>query len=131
MTKAEVQKLLYNEVQLNQIFDFIHGQECEIYKTDDWNKAREDDIVYIPDTDLNEIIINKVIKGYEIRNTLINLYTKRDFITVCDDNEKMAEDLFNYIDWQHPNIQDILDGYDESEANEFYQRYGCSLNEFK
>lgn len=131
MTKTELLKLLRNGVKLNQIFDFVPGQECEIYKASDWNKTREDDVIYIPDISLNEICIDKSIYFDDERlHILRQCYTKGNFITVCDGNEKMAEDLFNYVDWQHLDIQDLLDCYDESEEKEFYERYGQSLKEF-
>lgn len=31
-----------------------------------------------------------------------DFYTKQDFINICNGDEKMAYDLFNMVDWQHP-----------------------------
>ena len=129
MTKQEILKLLRNGVKLNQIFDFISGQECEIYKADDWTQAREDDIVYIPDISLNDICIDKNIHFEDERLYILRqFYRKKDFVLECHGNEKIAEDLFNYVDWQHPDIQDLLDSYDKFDADEFCRRYGCLLS---
>lgn len=80
MTKQEILKLLRNGVKLNQIFDFISGQECEIYKSDDWTQAREDDIVYIPDISLNDICIDKNIHFEDERLYILRqFYRKKRF----------------------------------------------------
>ena len=43
----------------------------------------------------------------------------------CDGNEKLARELFEFVDWQHPNIQDVLDTYDDEELEE---EYGFSID---
>lgn len=29
-------------------------------------------------------------------------YTRQDFIELCDGNEKLARELYDHVDWQHP-----------------------------
>lgn len=48
----------------------------------------------------------------------------------CHDIESVAEGLFNIVDWQHPDIQDVLDGYTEDDDEEFKKEYGVSIMEF-
>lgn len=132
ITKKDLWKMLNKGIPLNEIFNFIPGQDCEIYKAVDFDESEMDDIIYIPDTNLNEIYVDSTVYYTdEIENILGNCYTKNDFIEECNGNEKMAADLFGYVDWQHPCVQDLLDGYDESDSEEFYRRYGCSLSEFE
>ena len=132
VTKKDLWKMLNKGIPLNEIFTFVPGQDCEIYKAVDFNESEMDDVIYIPDTNLNEIYVGSTVYYTdEIENILRNCYTKRDFIEECNGNEKLAEDLFDYVDWQHPWVQDLLDGYDESDAEVFYERYGCSLSEFE
>lgn len=132
VTKKGLKQLLeMNYLPLNEIFNFTDGQDCMIYKTNDFDKAEMDDIVYIPDIYLNEIPINHIkYDEDEIDNILIHCITKQDFLDECKGNETLARDLFDFVDWQRPDIQDLLDGYDESDAEEFEERYGCSLSEF-
>ena len=47
MTKQEILKLLRNGVKLNQIFDFISGQECEKIKADTWYTMLNGEIVEV------------------------------------------------------------------------------------
>ena len=48
----------------------------------------------------------------------------------CHDVKNVAERLFNIVDWQHPDIQDVLDGYIEYDDEEFKEDFGVSINEF-
>ena len=50
--------------------------------------------------------------------------TRNDFVEECRSHEDLARELFDFVDWQHPNIQDLLDGYDDEE---FEERYGFSM----
>ena len=132
VTKKGLKQLLeMNYLPLNEIFNFTDGQDCMIYKTNEFDKAEMDDIVYIPDIYLNEIPINHIkYDEDEIDNILIHCITKQDFLDECKGNEKLARDLFDFVDWQHPDIQDLLDGWNEFEEEEFYKTYGCSLKDF-
>ena len=115
VTKKDLkQSLEENYLPLNEIFNFTDGQDCLIYKATDFDKAEMDDIVYIPDICLNEIPINHIkYDEDEIDNILIHCITKQDFLDECKGNEKLARDLFDFVDWQHPDIQDLLDGWNE------------------
>ena len=115
VTKKGLKQLLEeNYLPLNEIFNFTDGQDCLIYKATDFDKAEMDDIVYIPDICLNEIPINHIkYDEDEIDNILIHCITKQDFLDECKGNEKLARDLFDFVDWQHPDIQDLLDGWNE------------------
>ena len=103
MTKTEVKERIYKGECLSDMFEFTDGQDCEIYKGD-WNSG--EDVIYIPDIDLNEICINRpliqILDEEEIEDILSSLYTGRDFMELVDDNEELAKRLFYYVDWQHP-----------------------------
>ena len=107
------------------MFDFSDGQDCIIYKSD---FEITDDIIYIPDIDLNEINIDTKLNKEEIKNILNSCYTGNDFVEECNGYKDVAEELFEFVDWQHPNIMDMLETYGE---NEFEEKYGFSIEELK
>lgn len=127
MTKLELRYILMGGKKLEDIFDFTNGQECLIYKGKFLPGIMGDDICYIPDIFLNEILYNRTVSESEIEDIIDECYTTNDFIDECNGHEKLAEDLFNHVDWQHPDIQDFLEGYDD--ANQFFEEYGFSINE--
>ena len=123
MTKNELKMKLEAGAFLVDLFDFTYGQECLIYKG---NFEISDQIIYIPDVDLNEIDTESVLEDEEIENVIDCCYTGNDFVAECSGHEDLAMELFNFVDWQHPNIQDVLDGYDD---DEFEERYGFSMED--
>ena len=54
------------------------------------------------------------------------LYNKR-FIKECNGHENIAEDLFNYVDWQTPDIDDFMEGYDDKE--QFFKEYRFPMDD--
>ena len=109
MTKNEIRERLKEGKTLCKIFNFTDGQECLIYNGE-WNPG--DEVIYIPDVDLNEIEIlfplayyndNDEIQEDKINEAINNMYTGKDFMNLADDNEEFAKDLFDYCDWQHPS----------------------------
>ena len=77
MTKKELKNKLIKGSHLEIIFDFSDGQECLIYKG---KFEVSDEIIYIPDIDLNEIDIESVLDDEEIENVIHNCYTGNDFV---------------------------------------------------
>ena len=113
MTKDEVRARLMAGENLDSILHFIDGQECMIFKVsmEEYESCGKDEVVYVPDIDLNEIPVDKDlsvdIEG--IFEVLGCCYTKGDFFEMCEERygkngsayEKAAE-LFDYVDWQNP-----------------------------
>lgn len=118
MTKDELRKELKAGVKLEDIFEFTEGQDCLIYKGKFLPGIIGDDICYIPDIYLNEITVNRPVREDEIDGIVHCCYTTNDFINECKGHENLAKDLFNYVDWQHPDIQDFLDCYDDEVFND-------------
>lgn len=127
MTKDQLVERLKNGEHLEDIFEFTDGQECLIYKGD---FEVSDNIIYIPDIWLNELNVDNKATEEDIEDIIHNCYTGKDFMEECHNIENIAERLFNTVDWQHPDIQDILDGYDEEDDEEFKEDYGVSIKEF-
>ena len=125
MTKKELKDKLLTGAFLNDLFEFSDGQECLIYKGD---FEVSDRIIYIPDVDLNEIDTESVLEDEEIENVINHFFTGNVFVLECNGHEDLARELFDFVDWQNPNIQDLLDGYDDEE---FKERHGFSMDEFK
>lgn len=123
MTKNELKMKLETGAFLIDLFDLTYGQECLIYKG---NFEISDQIIYIPDVDMNEIDTESVLDDEEIENVLDNCYTGNDFMTECSGHEDLARELFDFVDWQHPNIQDLLDLYSDEE---FEREHGFSMEE--
>lgn len=123
MTKRELKDKLLTGSLLEDLFEFSDGQDCLIYKG---NFEVSDQVIYIPDIYLNNINIGSALSSEEIDNVISHCYTGNDFMIECDGNEKLARELFEFVDWQHPNIQDVLDTYDDEE---FEGEYGFSIDE--
>lgn len=77
---------------------------------------------------MNEINIDTKLNKEEIKNVLNSCYTGNDFVEECNGYKDVAEELFEFVDWQHPNIMDMLETYGE---NEFEEKYGFSIEELK
>ena len=118
MTIEKVRERLNNGEMLSEIFNFTDGQDCLIYKGE-WNPG--DDIIYIPDIDLNKIPIDRTLEkwtedyGDEIELAISNMYTGRDFVMIADGDRDVAEKLFYYCDWQNPSsaIDEVLEDIEE------------------
>ena len=112
MTVNEARERIIKGECLSDMFEFTDGQECLIYKGD-WNSGNE--VIYIPDIDLNEICINRplinILDEEEIKDVLGCLYTVKDFMELTDNNEELAKRLFYYCDWQHPSsaLNEVID----------------------
>ena len=48
------------------------------------------------------------------------MYTAQDFLNQTGGNIAAAKDLFDFVDWQNPNVQDLMDCTDDDEAKEIY-----------
>ena len=55
MTKAELRERLRKGAIMDDLFEFREGQECWIFKAPEFEPG--ENILYIPDTDLNDIPI--------------------------------------------------------------------------
>lgn len=121
MTKNEIRKLLMNGVAFSDILPMKTGQECTIMKTE-WpdNPAENmNEVIYLPDISLNDddvYVDRKDLTPKEVDDLLTDCYTVRDFIKEGYGNETVAHDLFNFCDWQHPNVQDLMDFTRDGEA---------------
>ena len=102
---------------MNETLPLSNGQDCMIYKINKpWEKIANNEIVYIPDIYLNDIY--KLWYASEIDTIesdtydilVDNCYTKEDFELIGGDR---AEELFDFVDWQHPNMIDLMEGDDE------------------
>lgn len=130
ITKECLRKELECGKRLKDIFSFSDGQDCIIYKGK-FDLDNAENIIYIPDIFLNDIDIETdFLTEREIKNVLGNCYTTADFIEEAQCHVNLAQDLFNYVDWQHLDLNDLLEGYkDEQEA--FLERYGFPYSELE
>ena len=124
MTREYARSRLLAGQTVAELFPPIRGQECVIFRTNDFSTG--DDVIYIPDYDLNGIPCEKDLSGdpEEINEVLGLMYTGKDFVDICDGNEALAERLFWYCDWQHPSsalpeLEDDEDAPDPSPALEY------------
>lgn len=102
LTKEDLKRELAAGKTMSELFPFKPGQECEIFKAEKF--AGGDIIIYIPDTSLNGIPMDKPITESEaIDDAVGNCYTGDDFISECGGDAELAEELFDYCDWQHPS----------------------------
>lgn len=118
MTKEELKQLLKSGRVLDQCLPLTNGQECLIYKGD-WPSCPTDDIIYIPDVSLNDLL-----DGADPNDVISCCYTAADFTAMCHGSWRMARELFNYCDWQHPDVIDFLAGIeDDMDDQEFFDTY--------
>lgn len=130
MTKEYLRKELECGKRLKDIFEFSDGQDCIIYKGK-FDLENREDIIYIPNIFLNDIDIETdFLTEMEIKNVLNNCYTTEDFIEEAQGHVSLAESLFNYVDWQHLDLHDLLEGY-EDEQEVFLERYGFQYSELE
>lgn len=122
MNKNQLKDFLETGKTLQDAFVFCNGQDCSIYKG---NFEESDEIIYIPDIDLNEIVIDRKLNPDEIKTVIDCCYSGNDFIDICRKHENLARGLFKYVDWQHPDVNDFTDGYDD-EA--FMEEFGFSMD---
>lgn len=104
LTKSELRARLEEGEELCDILMLEEGQECQIFKADEFKVG--DEVIYIPDLALNGIVrfMDDKRTNFEYADDVIdNAYTGQDFVDECDGNVEMAERLFWYCDWQHPS----------------------------
>ena len=123
INKRELAARLKQGECLEEIFDFTDGQECLIYKGE---FEVSDNIIYIPDIYLNKLNLGVVATGENLNDILKNCYTGNDFLKECNGYKNIAKALFDFVDWQHPNIQDLTDCYDEEK---FYNEFGIHFDD--
>lgn len=130
ITKECLRKELECGKRLKDLFEFSDGQDCIIYKGKfDLNNA--ENIIYIPDIFLNDIDIETdFLTEMEIKHILGNCYTTNDFLEEAQGHVNLAESLFDYVDWQHLDLNDLLEGY-KDEQEEFLDRYGFHYSELE
>jgi hypothetical protein len=123
LSKTELEVYLRKDYTMAKLFpDTSKGEDCVIFK-DSWEKS--DRIIYIPDYGLNGIISNRILNAKEIDRTVHSCYTGNDFLRICKRHENVAQALFAICNWQHPDIQDLLDGFDE---DEFLETFGIPMS---
>lgn len=108
-TASGVMEQLKKGKTLAELFTFREGQDCMIFKADEFTVS--DEVIYIPDIELNEINIHSKMSEEEINK--LPLYTGKDFLKECNGKEDAARLLFSWCDWQHPCITDIITELDE------------------
>lgn len=117
LTKEEIRRYLETGLPLCAIVDFRKGQECDIFKTQEFVPGEV--VVYIPDIYLNHIPVfdhGDEMTAEQIDEILSYCYTGDDFLKLVDGDMEKAKILFDYVDWQHPSS--ALDGdglFDEEE----------------
>ena len=75
---------------------------------------------------LSKLNLGVVTTGENLNDILKNCYTGNDFLKECNGHKNIAKALFDFVDWQHPNIQDLTDCYDEEE---FYNEFGIHFDD--
>lgn len=102
MTKVDLRTYLKAGHIMDDVFTFKSGQECDIYKADQFELG--DEIIYIPDISLNQIHPDiPITYDEDIEEVVHCCYTGNDFLAQCNGNREKAERLFWYCNWQHPS----------------------------
>ena len=81
-----------------------------IYKDDEAFETGEG-VCYVPEFEFEnadenpfEFEIKECIASEIADNPYVAIqgYTRQDFIELCDGNAKLAQELYDHVDWQHP-----------------------------
>ena len=124
MNKRELWKHLSAGEKLNGILPVVPGDDCLIMSvtTDEFKQADPEDIVYMPDLKLNEILYDADLSNRpgERMHILEYCYTKQMFLDMCKGNTEMALSLFCLSNWQNPDLDDLADCTNNAEAKTFY-----------
>ena len=120
MTKDELREKLMSGHTMDELFHYTQGDECLIFKADKFTLG--DEILYIPDVDLNEIPMDEVVTDSKVIDCILTYcYTGDDFALKCRDfgvDENYAERLFWFCNWQHP-FSALVEGWpDDDDASE-------------
>ncbi len=99
MKKNEVIAALKAGKTIQSLFPLVDGQECLIFKAETF--ADTDDVIYIPDLGNSGIYVDEPVLPDRLDG--LSLYTGEDFIMECNGNRRLAEDLFEYVDWEGPS----------------------------
>ena len=126
MTKPELKEQLKSGKSLEEALALKDGQDCVIYKTEIFEVS--DEIIYIPDMGVIDIPMYLPLSDEEIEDVINHCYTGKDFMEIAKNYRELAIDLWNYVDWQNPDLDDFLMGYDEKQ---FKKDYGFDMNELE
>ena len=143
MTKEDLRKAFHQGFALADVLDLVPGQDCMIFKAEKF--SADDQVIYIPDIDLNEIPYSvdlsednslrdasngkweSMTANEQIDLVLSYCYTGDDFVDLCEDDEALAYRLFCYCDWQHPSSALPECEYDDEEDKKWAEETYASL----
>ena len=94
MNREQVKQELLKGRTLDELFKFQPGQGCDIYKGE---FSLSDEIIYIPDLDLNEIPVHEAVEKEEVDRVVNAMYSGLDFLEQCGGKEELAKELFDYV----------------------------------
>lgn len=100
MLVSDLQKLVveYDESgvwdkRLDEFKPNTLGQGFGYKSTKSWEQLGMDEVCYVPEYGYEEF---KNVPSFE------DIYSKRDFIDICNGNEGLAQNLYEDVDWQSP-----------------------------
>lgn len=112
MKKSELRDMLCAGHTMDELITCTRGQDCLIFRSDCFQPG--DEVLYIPDIDMNEIPMDRPLSGREeIEEVLHECYTGDQLLELCGNDRAKAERLFWYCDWQHPEA--AVDELDDEE----------------
>lgn len=97
-TPEDIRELLRLGLSPSQFLDRIDGQDCKIFKADDF---KEDDVIYIPDLEplgLGHLFEKDHLSDKEIDDFLEYCFTGEDFFEECDGDINVAMNVFELMD---------------------------------
>ncbi len=116
LTKDKVYAIIergIKKVDFQERIGFFCSEQGYIYKSDkSFDELKDDEVCYMPEyyAEVNE-------KGLIVD---VDIYTKADFMEICEDIKWQASALYEFVDWQHPETL-----YDETaweEEAEYYEK---------
>lgn len=113
MTKQELSQELVSGKLLYDLFLWTPGQECEIFKAEEWKSG--DEILYIADLYYTRLYLMR-IEPDDLEDVLERCYTGDDFLEAAEGDEELARQIFETVDWQSPfTLADELEREEDEE----------------
>ena len=102
LSKEEIKRKLLIGETLDDLFEWMEDSECVFFKGP-WNPGKPEEVIYVPDIDLNELVTDRPLTPEEVSDALRHMYTTQDFMDICDEDVPFIGKLcYWWCNWQHP-----------------------------
>ena len=105
MNTMELKNALFDGHTLDELFPFEDGDGCMVYKNHYWDGSETEEIVYIPDLDVQcggYVPFDEQLDADTIDDVLSAIWTGSQFVATCEGDEAIARLIFDTCWWCNP-----------------------------